>query len=117
MGVLSTMPSPGPTLPANCTNVKVRNIGADPASSNNKIDVTVLTDTERVYQKAPLVDVDPGAEDGVKQMVTASFFGAAPEPDPPGSTGWVCTEVETEYAVGEFVKGTATYVYKPAEGS
>lgn len=117
MAVLSSMPSPGPTLPANCTNVKVRTIGADPAASNNKIDITVLTDTERVYRKAPLVDVDPGADDGVKQVVVASFFGEAPEPSAPGATGWVITEVETEYAVGEFVKGTATYAYKPPEGS
>jgi hypothetical protein len=117
MGVLSTMPSPGPTLPANCTSVKVRSMGADPSAGNNKIDITTLTDAERVYQKAPLIDPGPGAEDGVTQMVTASFFGEAPEPDPPGSTGWVCTEVETEYAVGEFVKGTATYVYKTPEGS
>jgi hypothetical protein len=115
MAVLSSMPSPGPTLPANCTNVKVRTVGADPSGGNNKIDVTVLGDNERKYQAAPLVDVDPGAdEEGVKQIVVAQFFGEAPEPDGPGATGWVCTEVETEYAVGEFVKGTATYVYKTA---
>jgi hypothetical protein len=117
MAVLSSMPSPGPTLPANCTNVKVRTVGKDPAASNNKIDITTLDDEERVYQQAPLIDAGAAAdEEGLTQIVTAQFFGEAPEPDPPGSTGWVCTEVETEYAVGEFVKGTATYVFK-AEGS
>jgi len=113
MAVLSSMPTPGPTLPDNCTNVKVRTVGSDPAASNNKIDVTTLDDDERVYQQAPLIDPGSGANSqGVTQIVTAQFFGEAPEPDAPGSTGWVCTEVETEYAVGEFVKGTATYVYK-----
>lgn len=113
MAVLSTMPSVGPSLPAGCTNVKVKTSAADPSSSNNKMDVTTLSDEARVYQDAPLVDVGAGADgDGVTQTVTCSFFGVAPEPSAPGATGWVCTEVETEYAVGEFVKGTATYVYK-----
>ena len=114
--VLSTLPSVGPALPENCTNVKVRTSKADPSASNNKLDVTILSDTQRWYATAPLVDPGPGGDDeGITQTVVASFFGVAPEPDGPGATGWVCTEVETEYAVGEFVKGTATYVYKEAE--
>jgi hypothetical protein len=117
MAVLSSMPSPGPTLPANCTNVKVNTTGVDVTSTGNRMDVTVLDDSERKYQNAPLVDVDPLHDDGVTETVVAQFFGVAPEPDPAGSTGWVCTEVETEYAVGEFVKGTATYKYVPPEGS
>jgi len=118
MPTLSSMPSPGPSLPAGCTNVKVKSSAADPASSSNKVDITTLSDTERVYTDAPLVDVGAGAaNDGVTQTVVASFFGEAPEPDAPGATGWVCTEVETEWAVGEMVKGTATYVYKDPGGS
>jgi hypothetical protein len=112
MAELSTMPSVGPTLPAGCTNVKVSSSAADPSSSSNKVDVTTLSDSARVYQDAPLVDVGAGAEDGVTQTVTCSFFGEAPEPSAPGSTGWVCTQVETEWAVGDMIKGTATYVYK-----
>lgn len=112
MAVLSTMPSVGPTLPSGCTNVKVKTSAADPSASNNKVDVTTLSDEARVYADAPLVDVGAGADEGTTTTVTCSFFGEAPEPSAPGSTGWVCTEVETEYAVGDFVKGTATYVYK-----
>jgi hypothetical protein len=113
MATLSSMPSPGPSLPSGCTNVKVRTIGPDPSAGNNKLDVTVLTDTERKYAKAPLIDDGPGADDeGVTQEVIASFFGVAPEPSPKGATGWVVVSVDTEYAVGEFVKGTATYRYK-----
>jgi len=118
MGVLSTMPSVGPTLPDGCTNVKVRNIGPDPSAGSNKLDVTVLTDTERKYATAPLIDVGTGAdENGVTQEVIAQFFGVAPEVDPPGGSGWVCVSVETDYSVGEFVKGTATYRYKEPSGS
>lgn len=113
---LSSMPSPGPTLPSGCTNVKVKNVGADPTSSSNKMDVTVLSDTQRVYAEAPLVDEGTSASGGVTTTVTCSFFGEAPEVTPvETTTGWICTEVETEYAVGEFVKGTATYVYKAEE--
>lgn len=109
---LSSMPSPGPTLPEGCTNVKVRKIGPDPSAGNNKLDITILSDTERKYAKAPLVDVGPGADDGVTEEVIAQFFGAAPAVSAPGSTGWVVVSVETDYTVGEFTKGTATYRYK-----
>ena len=118
MATLSSMPSPGPSLPSGCTNVKVRNVGSNPSDSSNKLDVTTLSDTERQYAVAPLVDVGTGADDtGVTQEVIAQFFGEAPSLSSPGSTGWVVVNVETDYAVGEYVKGTATYRYKEAEGS
>ena len=109
---LSGMPSVGPGLPSGCTNVKVKSSAPDPTSSSNKVDVTTLSDTARVYQDAPLVDVGAGATDGITQTVVASFFGTAPSVNTnPLATGWICSEVETEYAVGDMVKGTATYVY------
>lgn len=120
MAVLSTMPSVGPSLPSGCTNVKVKTSAADPSASNNKVDVTTLSDTERVYADAPLIDVGAGADEGTTTTVTASFFvegGSAPTVTAANVTsGWICTEVEIEYAVGDFVKGTATYVFKaPAD--
>jgi hypothetical protein len=113
MAALSSMPSVGPSLPAGCTNVKVRTIGPDPSSSNNKIDITILSDSERKYTAAPLIDVGAGADEtGVTQEVVAQFFGEAPSVSAPGSTGWVCVSSETDWTVGEMVKGTATYRYK-----
>ena len=108
---LSGMPSPGPTLPAGCTNVKVKSTapGADAAAA--KVDVTTLSDATRMYQAPPLNDVGAGAVDGVTTTVTCSFFGVAPAVSAAGATGWCCTDTETEYATGEFVKGTATYEY------
>jgi hypothetical protein len=120
MPALAGLPTiAGLSLPAGCTNVKVKSSAADPSSSSNKVDVTTLEDTARVYDDAPLVDVGAGAdEDGVTQTVTCSFFGVAPAVnDSPEATGWICTEVETEYAVGDMIKGTATYTYKAPEGS
>ena len=113
MPVLSSLPSVGPQLPAGCTNVKVKASAADPASSSNKVDVTTLSDGQRVYQDAPLVDAGSGADDGVTQTVTCSFFGTPPAVNTdPDATGWLCTETEEEYAVGDMIKGTATYVYR-----
>lgn len=116
---LPTITTPEPlTLPEGCTNVKVKSTAADPSSGNNRTDVTTLEDTERVYAQAPLVDAGAAADQGVSHTVTCSFFGTPPAVNTdPAATGWICTEAEEEYAVGEMIKGTATYVYKPAEGS
>jgi hypothetical protein len=112
------MPDVGPDLPAGCTNVKVKSSAADPTSSGNKIDITTLDDSARVYQDAPLVDAGSGADEGITQTVTCSFFGIAPAVNTDATaTGWLCTEVETEYAVGDMIKGTATFTYKAAAGS
>jgi len=113
---LSGMPTvDGLTLPNGCTSVKVKSTAPDPTSNSNKVDVTTLSDNARVYTDAPLVDAGSGANDGITQTVSASFFGTPPAVNTdPAATGWVCTEVEEEYAVGDMIKGTATYVYKSA---
>jgi hypothetical protein len=114
--VLSGVPTiSGLTLPQGCTNVKVKNVAPDPTSSSAMVDVTTLADTARVYAAAPLIDGGSGANSsGLTATVTCSFIGYSPSVTSTGTTtGWICTEVETEQAVGEYVKGTATYVYKP----
>lgn len=103
---LSTMISPGPPLPSGCFNIKVKTTGTDPNGSTNQVDVTTLSDTDRVYADAPL------KESTGSTTVTASFYGSAPAVDPMSvKTGWICIESETEAAVGEYQKGTATWVY------
>jgi hypothetical protein len=116
MAELSGMPTvAGLSLPSGCTNVKVKSSAADPTSSGNKIDITTLSDAARVYEDAPLVDAGAAADEGITQTVTCSFFGEAPAVNTsPTATGWLCTEVETEWAVGDMIKGTATFTYKAA---
>jgi hypothetical protein len=110
---LSTLPSVGFTLPAGATNVKVKSTAANPTDSKNKLDVTTLEDSERVYADAPLIDAGTAADDGITQEVSVTFFGEAPAVNiDPSATGWLCVDSETEYAVGEMIKGTATYRYK-----
>jgi hypothetical protein len=106
------------------TSVKVGANTADPTDSSNRLDASTLAlaaGSDRVY-----VDglPDPGAsagEDGITQRVTVAFLGSgAPSVGDTTSYGGqtlVCTESEVEYAVGELVKGTATFVTKPPDES
>jgi len=113
-----------PTLPvSDLTNVKVKQTGIDTTSSNNRLDASTLAlevGADRVYVDG-LPDSGGGAVDGVTTTITCSFLTAAA---PAAGTVYTidgidcrCTETEVEYAVGELVKGTATFVSVPPEGS
>ena len=102
------------------TNVKVSKKGTDPTSTSNKLDASTLALSEgsdRVYVAGL---PDPGAaatDEGVSVTVTIAFISNTP-PAAGDETSYdgvdlVCTEAEVEYAVGELVKGTATFVTKP----
>lgn len=108
-----------------CTNIKVSvaNNEGTGGGNNGKIDVSTLDleeGAERVYQDPPLVDPNaPVAdEDDNQTTVTISFFGStAPLAGTKatlttaGVSGqFKCTQAEIEYAVGDIVKGTATFV-------
>lgn len=105
------------------TNVKVSKKTADPTDSSNRLDASTLEladGDDRVYVDG-LPDSGSGAVDGVEVTVTVAYLS-----DTPPSAGdettldgvtLVCTEAEVEYAVGELVKGTATYKTKPPEES
>jgi hypothetical protein len=100
------------------TSVKVRKSTADPTDSSNRLDASTLdleAGSERVY-----VDglPDPGAsagEGGITTTVTVQFLSDSPPSIGTEVDGLVCTESEVEYAVGELVKGSATFVTKPPE--
>jgi hypothetical protein len=73
----------------------------------------------RVYQDPPLVDPNAAtAVDGVETTVTISFMGStkptagttATLTTTAASGTFRCTQSEIEYAVGDMVKGTATFV-------
>lgn len=104
------------------TSIKVRKAGQDPTDSSNRLDASTLdlaAGSNRVW-----VDglPDPGAsadEGGITVTVTIQFLSDTPptvgdEVSYDGSD-LVCTESEVEYAVGELVKGSATFVTKPPE--
>lgn len=107
-------------LPSGLTNVKISRKGVDNTSGSNRLDASTLdlaVGSDRVYIDG-LPDAGAGAVDGVTVTVTAAFFGTAPTAGDEVEIDGIncrCTNVETEYAVGELVKGTATYVSIPAE--
>lgn len=115
-----------------CTNIKVATANSEGGGGggNGKIDVSTLDlaeGSERVFQDPPLVDPNnPVAdEDGNQTTVTISFFGStAPAAGTKatlttsGVSGtFKCTQSDIEYAVGDIVKGTATFVSANDEGS
>jgi hypothetical protein len=108
---------------AGLTNIKVSKKTADPTDSSNRLDASTLALADgdnRVYVDG-LPDSGAGAVDGLEITVTVSFLSESP-PSAGDETSYggqtlVCTEAEVEYAVGELVKGTATYKTKPPEES
>jgi len=118
------MPTPAngnaPSVPvSDLTNVKISKKGSDPTSSSNRLDASTLdlaAGSNRVYVDG-LPDSGAGAVGGLTTTITCSCLTAtAPTA---GNTYTIegiecrCTEAEVEYAVGELVKGTATFVSVP----
>lgn len=107
---------PGITGP---TNIKKKVSRADPTSSNNRLDASTLAladGSSRVYVDG-LPDAGSAAVEGITTTVSVSFLSStAPTAGDEVTYDGValrCTEAEIEYAVGELVKGTATYVSIP----
>lgn len=103
-----------------CTNVKISVQSSEGGGGgSDKVDVSHLGIAHgglREFAAAPLRDPNaPEAdESGNTTTVTVSFYGAVPPVV--GNTYTVagvnakCTQSEIEYAVGEYVKGSATFV-------
>lgn len=122
------MPTPAqgaaPALPvSDLTNVKISRKGIDTASGSNRLDASTLdleVGANRVYVDG-LPDAGAGGVDGATVTITCSFLSAS-APTAGGNytidgETYRCTESETEYGVGELVKGTATFVLVPPEAS
>jgi hypothetical protein len=98
------------------TNVKISRKGIDTTASSNRLDASTLdlaVGSNRVYVDG-LPDPGSGAVSGETVTITCSFLSAAA---PVAGSNYNiagadvrCTEAEVEYAVGELVKGTATFV-------
>jgi hypothetical protein len=120
------MPTPAngaaPVLPvSDLTNVKISRKGIDTTGGSNRLDASTLAlnpGDDRVYVNG-LPDSGAGGVDGVSATITCSFLTASA---PVAGTDYTidgdqyrCTESEVEYAVGELVKGTATFVLVPPD--
>lgn len=118
------MPTPAqgaaPAMPvSDLTNVKISRKGINPTDSSNRLDASTLdlaVGSNRVYVDG-LPDPGSGAVGGETTTITCSFLTASA---PTAGNNYTidgvecrCTEAEVEYAVGELVKGTATFVSIP----
>lgn len=117
---LSTLPSGGPTLPAGAQKVSLKTMADENGTSaaNDKVDVTVLGDTERVYASAPLKEPGGGGASGATAGCSASGLlqdGGPEVDDNTVTTGWVCEDAEITYSVGEYATWSASWNYYPAE--
>lgn len=107
-----------------CTNVKISTSSSEGGGGGaNKVDVSHLGlahGSDRVFADAPLRDPNAAAadEDGNTTTITVTYYGASQYPVGGQTTisgiTVKCTQSEVEYAVGEYVKGTATFVSVPA---
>jgi hypothetical protein len=121
---MTLIPSQGETFAGitGITNIRVRKAGADPTDSSNRLDASTLdldVGDNRVYVDG-LPDAGQGGdESGITTTVTVQFLGtstySAGDEVSYDGTALICTESETEYAVGELVRGTVTFVTKPPE--
>lgn len=117
-------PSQGESFPGitGATNIRVRSSGSDPTDSSNRLDASTLAlavGDDRVYVDG-LPDAGQGGdENGVTTTVTVAFLGTnsndVGDEVTYDGTVLICTESETEHAVGELVRGTATFVTKPPD--
>lgn len=105
-----------------CTNITEEGSSSEPTEAEQRSDVTTLdvaSGGDRVF--APPVITDPADGSATKtETLSITFFGAT-RPTA-GATGvvtingadygkWKCTRSSLEYAVAEYVRGSATFTY------
>ena len=101
---------------AGATNVKVKHSSnSKGSSSKSRLDASDLSTTgDRVYVDGLPDSTEAGATGGITSSVTYTAWGdAAPVAGASGTFAGLTgkyTDVETEYAVGELVKFSATLV-------
>lgn len=111
---LSDVPSGVPSLPDGVQKVSLKEMDAA-GTATQKVDVTVLGDTQRVYDDPPLVE--PATGGVITKTCTASGLlgSSGPEVDAPQAgvapSGWLCDEAEITYTVGEYATWSATWNY------
>jgi hypothetical protein len=94
------------------TNIKLKMSRPDPMGQRlESSDLSIPEFGSRTYE-AGMTDAGPAAPDGISVSAEVSFFGTGPaKGDIVTFQGYElrCENVEQENAVGELVKGTASY--------
>lgn len=109
---ISTLTSPGPTIPSGAKSISVKDIETTGATA--KEDVTILGDSTRQYASAPLVEGGTATatktvsvSGNLKSDTTLAITSAAT------TTGWICESYEKNYEVGKYATWSAEFSYYP----
>lgn len=109
---LSTLPSPGPTIPSGAKTVSVKQM--ETAGATPKEDVTVLGDATRQYASPPLIEAGTATatktvsvSGNLKSDTTLAITAAATV------TGWICESYEKVYEVGKYATYSVEFSYYP----
>jgi hypothetical protein len=110
---ISTLTSPGPTIPSGAKTISFKDI--ETAGATPKEDVTVLGDSTRQYAAPPLIDGGTkvatktcSVSGNLKSDTTLAITAAAT------TTGWICESYEKSYEVGKYATWSAEFSYYPA---
>jgi hypothetical protein len=109
---LSTLPGVGPTIPSGATTVSIKDI--EVAAATPKEDVTVLGDTQRVYEDPCLIEAGEAtatatcsASGKLKSDTTLAITA------PATTNGWICESFEKVYEVGKYATWSAEWSFYP----
>ena len=110
---ISTLTSPGPTIPSGAKTISFKDI--ETAGATPKEDVTVLGDSTRQYAAPPLIEGGTktatktcSVSGNLKSDTTLAITPAAT------TTGWICESYEKSYEVGKYATWSAEFSYYPA---
>lgn len=109
---ISTLTSPGPTIPSGAKTISLKDI--ETAGATPKEDVTALGDSARVYAAPPLVEAGTATAtktvsvSGVLKSDTTLALTAAAT-----VTGWICESYEKNYEVGKYATWSAEFSFYP----
>lgn len=110
---ISTLTSPGPTIPSGAKTISFKDI--ETAGATPKEDVTVLGDSTRQYAAPPLIEGGTktatktcSVSGNLKSDTTLAITAAAT------TTGWICESYEKSYEVGKYATWSAEFSFYPA---
>jgi hypothetical protein len=110
---ISTLTTPGPTIPAGATSISLKDI--ETAGATPKEDVTALGDSTRVYAAPPLVEAGTATatktvsvSGNLKSDTTLALTAAATV------TGWICESYEKSYEVGKYATYSVEFSFYPS---
>lgn len=105
-----------------CTNITEEGSSSEPTEAEQRTDMTTLdvpAGGNRVYAPPVITDPDDGTASKTETLSISFYGNTRPIAGATGNVtinggdygNWKCTRSSLEYAVAEYVKGSATFTY------